>query len=202
MAINHGAALKQEIHAEQDKGATRRVAAKAGTEVANTFKDMAQTAGDVVDWGKSIKFWPSSQSSGNASSNSSSDQAQVHQGQERYEQGHQQVGYQQVQQSHQAHAVTRDSVKPVNFDAGNAGNMESRMGGQFIRNHEGAMALNSTAIDAKTTQVQSQGNEVVINPQNNQSKAVNRQVDPKGVKEIGNIAKDTSNIKFGEKQQQ
>ena len=38
--LNHGAALKQEVHTEQDKGVVRRIAGKGIKEVANTGKDV------------------------------------------------------------------------------------------------------------------------------------------------------------------
>ncbi len=173
--LNHGAALKQEVHTEQDNGVVTRVAANGAQEV-------AQTAGNVL---KSITG-ASLQSPGNSSINHyDKEEAYVHQRQD---------GHHQVQ-----HAVTRDSVKPVNFEAGN---MESRMDGQIIRNQvEGVMASNSTAIDAKTKQVQIQGDEVVNKVQKNQNKGVNYRMVAKGAKEIGNIAKNISNIKFGENQQ-
>ncbi len=47
--LNHGAALKQEVHTEQDKGVTRRVIGKAGKEVMKTGEDLVNAA-------KNIKF--------------------------------------------------------------------------------------------------------------------------------------------------
>ena len=47
--LNHGAALKQEVYTEQDKGVTRRVVGKAGKEVMKTGEDLVNSA-------KNIKF--------------------------------------------------------------------------------------------------------------------------------------------------
>ncbi len=52
--LNHGAALKQEVHTEQDKGVTRRVVGKAG-------KEVMKTGQDIVDAANSIRFGESQQ---------------------------------------------------------------------------------------------------------------------------------------------
>ena len=52
--LNHGAALKQEVHREQDKGVTRRVVGKAG-------KEVMKTGQDIVDAANSIRFGESQQ---------------------------------------------------------------------------------------------------------------------------------------------
>lgn len=45
--LNHGAALKREVHTEQDKGVTRRVVGKAGKEVMKTGEDFVNAAKNI-----------------------------------------------------------------------------------------------------------------------------------------------------------
>jgi hypothetical protein len=52
--LNHGAALKQEVYTEQDKGVTRRVVGKAG-------KEVMKTGEDIINAAKNIKIGESQQ---------------------------------------------------------------------------------------------------------------------------------------------
>ncbi len=51
--LNHGAALKQEVHTEQDKGVTRRAIGKAGREMINTGQDLIDSAKNSIKFGES-----------------------------------------------------------------------------------------------------------------------------------------------------
>ncbi len=99
------------------------------------------------------------------------------------------------EQEHQVHVVTRDSI---NATAQEAGNMETAMSGQTIRNQvDGTMTANRTEIDAKANQVQSRGDTITGKVKKNQNKGVNYRAAAKGAKEVGNIGKDAAAL--GEK---
>jgi hypothetical protein len=100
-------------------------------------------------------------------------------------------------QSHQVHAVTRDSLQNVR----NQANDMTSVGSAARDAVEVAQSQHGQSISNESRSALDQGADLKRNVQAEQNKGVVRRLSGKGTKEISNMIDDVKNIKFGESQQ-